>query len=185
MVSVNAKYAGIVKKISYANQNSVYATLILKKFPGIIVCSFIIMAGILSLIIYFSSRIKTGHLDDNFKIIGICALCSGLWSINQYDFFSLIVGNAQVSYFVDYYGLFLMPISYSLYIYKLCSERCKRIMVLCAPFILFVLTAFIYRLQGLNVQSISFLSCYAYTENIGYRVIYEIVAEKIQELNYY
>lgn len=183
MVSVNAKYAGIVKKISYANQNSVYATLILKKFPGIIVCSFIIMAGILSLIIYFSLRIKTGHLDDNFKIIGICALCSGLWSINQYDFFSLIVGNAQVSYFVDYYGLFLMPISYSLYIYKLCSERCKRIIgAMCTVHTLFVLTAFILQITRVKelFNLLVFFLAMLILEIILVigAIIYEIVVEK-------
>jgi len=183
MVSVNAKYAGIVKKISYANQNSVYATLILKKFPGLIVCSFIIMAGILSLIIYFSLRIKTGHSDDNFKIIGICAICSGLWSINQYDFFSLIIGNAQISYFVDYYGLFLMPISYSLYIYKLCRERCKKIIgVMCTVHTLFVLTAFILQITRVKelFNLLLFFIVMLILEIILVigTIIYEIVVEK-------
>ena len=147
MVSVNPKYAGVVKKVSYADENTVYAKLIIQKFPGIIICTFIVMAGILSLIIYFSLRIKTGHWDDNFKLIGICALCSGLWSINQYDFFSLIIGNAQVSYFVDYYGLFLMPIAFSLYIHMLCSEKCKKIIgAMCTVHTLFVLTAFILQI---------------------------------------
>lgn len=147
MVSVNDKYAGVVKKVSYGNQNSVYAALILKKFPGIMICTFIIMAGVLSLIIYFSLRIKTGHWDDNFKLIGICALCSGLWSINQYDFFSLIIGNAQITYFVDYYCLFLMPIAFSFYIYNLCRERCKKIIgAMITVHTLFVLTAFILQI---------------------------------------
>ncbi len=183
MVSVNAKYAGIVKKISYANQNSVYATLIIKNFPGIIVCTFIIMAGILSFIIYFSLRIKTGHLDDNFKIIGICALCSGLWSINQYDFFSLIIGNAQISYFVDYFGLFLMPISFSLYIYKLCRERCKKIIgAMCTVHTLFVLTAFILQITRVKelFNLLVFFLAMLILEIILVigTIIYEIVVEK-------
>ena len=183
MVSVNAKYAGVVKKISYGNKNSVYATLILQKFPGIIICTFIIVAGIVSLIIYFSLRIKTGHLDDNFKIIGICALCSGLWSINQYDFFSLIIGNAQITYFVDYSALFLMPIAFSIYIYKLCRDRCKKIIgAMCTVHTLFVLIAFILQIARVKelFELLFFFIVMLMLEIvlvIG-TIIYDIVVEK-------
>ncbi|KNY27268.1 GGDEF domain-containing protein [Pseudobacteroides cellulosolvens] len=183
MVSVNSKYSGIVKKISYANHNAVYATLILKKLPGIIVCTFIIMTGILSFIIYFSLRIKTEHLDENFKVIGIFALCSGLWGINQYDFFSLIIGNAQISYFVDYLGLFLMPVSFCLYIYKLCKERCKKIIgTICAMHTLFVLVAFILQITRVKefFNLLIFYLAILVLEIILVTgtIIYEIVVEK-------
>lgn len=183
MVSVNPKYAGVVKKVSYADKNSVYATLIIQKFPGIIICTFIVMAGILSLFIYFSLRIKTGHVDDNFKIIGICALCSGLWSINQYDFFSLIIGNAHISYFVDYFALFLMPITFSRYIYMLCSERGKKIIgAMCTVHTLFVLTAFILQITRVKelFELLFFFIVMLILEIvlvIG-TIIYDMVAEK-------
>ncbi|HOV26748.1 MAG TPA: diguanylate cyclase [Pseudobacteroides sp.] len=183
MVSVNAKYAGVVKKISYANQNSVYATLILQKFPGNVICTFIIVAGILSLIIYFSLHIKTGHLDDNFKIIGIYAICSGLWSINQYDFFSLIIGSAHISYFVDYSTLFLMPIAFSLYIYRLCRERCKKIMgAMITVHTLFVLAAFILQIARVK-EMFSLLTLFLVMLILEIilvigTIIYEIAVEK-------
>lgn len=183
MTSVNAKYAGVVKKVSYANINSVYVSLILQKFPGIVICTFIIMAGLLSLIIYFSLRIKTGHSDDNFKIIGICALCSGFWSINQNDFFSLIIGNAHISYFVDYSALFLMPAAFSLYIYRLCSEKCKKIMGAMITFhTLFVLVAFILQLTRVK-ELFELLLCFIVMLILEIilaagAIIYEILVEK-------
>lgn len=147
MISVNSKYAGTVNKVSYANQNAVYASLIIKRLPGIVVCTFIILTGILSLIIYFSLRNKTLHLDDNFKLIGIFAICSGLWSINQYNVFSLIIGNSQISYLIDYFCLYLMPAPFSLYIYRMCKERCKKIMgAICAVHTLFLLAVFILKI---------------------------------------
>lgn len=183
MVSVNGKYAGIVKKVSYANHNAVYATLIQKRLTGIIVCAFIIIAGLLSLIIYFSLHIKTGHMDENFKLIGIFALCSGLWSINQYDVFSLIFGNAQITYFVDYYALYLMPVALSLYIYRLCKERCKKIIgIMCTVHTLFVLDAYILQITRVkelfNLLSIFHTFLTLEIILVAGTIIYEIAVEK-------
>lgn len=151
MVSVNSKYAGTVNRVFYGNKNAVYASLIFKKLPGIVLCTFILLTGILSFVIYFSLRIKTRHRDDNFKLIGIFALCSGLWSINQYNVFSLIIGNAQMSYFIDYLCLYLMPPSLSLYIYRMCKERCKKIMgAMCTMHTLFLLAIFLLNIARIK-----------------------------------
>ena len=92
-----------------------YADIMGKSFPSLLICIFIIAVGAYMLIYWFMVH-KSNYIDSTLFYLGTFSVILGIWSANETDVAVLLFRNRQASTFAAFILLMMMCIPFAMFV---------------------------------------------------------------------
>lgn len=124
---VYTDYYGNEAEFCYGNRSSCVAELFRSFLMILIINCIIVFAGILSILLHFTTYKKRNDEISGFLNVGLFSLMIAVWSLCQSGFLQFLIPDGRTLYFVDLFSFYLFPVPFNLFVYDISRSKYRRI----------------------------------------------------------
>lgn len=113
----------IVPTIYIGSEKDMIISLFQKAMVEIVLCSMILILGIVMLLYWTFLQIKTHAVDRKLLYLGTLATMFGIWSLNEVDMGAYVIENRIASVYISYTSIMLLVIPFTLFMKSLFADK--------------------------------------------------------------
>ncbi|MCI5726989.1 MAG: GGDEF domain-containing protein [Clostridium sp.] len=173
------QYSGVLNQVMCGDSETVMVKMFANMIPSLLMVFLLAIIAFICFGFYFVAKKHKYIGYRSFPMMAFCALLVVFWALAQFNIYNIIFGDPQMSYYIEYFSLLLLPIACNGYIYLFCkSNKRLQLKITCglyiANFILNIILQFNSIVDMVDILSIFFGILIANIIQIIVIVIYEV-----------
>ena len=127
LYSVYENFYGNALEIRYGSSGACVFALLTDALVILVINCIILFAGLVSIILHIVTHsYKEENEAGSFLCVGFFSLAIAIWSLCQSGCLQMVIPDARVLYFVDFFSFYLFPIPFNLFVSTICRTKYKK-----------------------------------------------------------